>query len=114
MTDKKETTNKTAKLFKALAQKAFDFRTGSIVADSSFDEMIAFTRLHNHFLEMKFVSEKTKGILRDRYPFLKVGGRWRVSIPILYLYLVAARHPIGTFENSDMVDVYVMTQHSMR
>ena len=97
--------------FLALARRALSVTSiRELVSDSSYDEMIAFQQVYLRLMEMD-VNKKTRNLMEDRHPFVKVGGRWRVSMVKLYLFLVAARPAMLKTGNRKMFDLYDAVQN---
>lgn len=106
--------NEIARNLRKLASRAYLHPWSGRVTDNvSEDEVTAFHRMKKIFNE-KAMNDKQRGMLDDRYPFIKINGKWMVSIPKLYLYFFAARSIISTFQDEDMQAIYDGVQSASR
>lgn len=85
----KKQENKHVKHFVELSMRCLMLK-GDLISQSCYEEEIAFHLFHKRFKEMT-KSNRLINKLDDRYPFVKIEGKWFVSLPKLYLYLVDAR-----------------------
>ncbi len=103
----KQNADELARQYKKLASKAFvKPHEGKLLVDATDSEMIAFHKMHNHFLEHGKCNGKTENLLRSSYPFVKVNEAWYVSTLRLYLYLFYARSILASFENQNIQDIF--------
>lgn len=101
--------------YRNLSAKAFDLRgIKSLVAYSNFEEQTAFHKVHVRYMNSDKVEGSLKNKLEDRYPFIKIGGRWKVSIPKLFLYLLASRQLLAQFHDENMESVYKGIQNAQK
>lgn len=77
----------------------------NLVTESSFDEQIAFHKVHERLLE-HCRNERERSSLEVSYPFVKIGGRWHVSCINMYMYLLKARPALLATNNLVMKRVY--------
>lgn len=112
--------NKLAVNFFSLAHKALvPHKSSGIVFDSTYNEEVSFHRLHLRFMEMcrernTKSSNRQCNLLEERYPFVKINGRWKVSSTKLYLYLIACRSLIASFEDEIMQKVHDAIQNAQK
>ena len=84
----------------------------SLVVESNFDEKYAFHKMH---IELQLRSDsRNAGLLQDYYPFLKLGGKWRVSTVRMYNYLKAAQKALSTFQDEHIQAVFDVVQAAKR
>ena len=104
---------KTAQMFMTLSEKVLNPRKFErFIIHSNLDEKIAFHKMHSEFLSRG--NDKAKMLLEERYPFVKIKGKWHVMAPKLFLYLIAARGIICQFEDESMRRVYQSVQECQK
>lgn len=101
--------NKTARLFFELSERALSpDNRGSLVAQSSYEEQIAFHRMNKDI--MGRASRTLRYKLEESYPFIKIRGTWFVSIPRLFTYLLRAREVLAQYKDLHIRAVYAVVQ----
>lgn len=112
MDTKSFTAEYTAKCFLAVCQNAYVKPPSEVLVRAHEDEETAFHIMHKTFKEKSW--DKVKIDLDDSYPFIKVGGRWFLSIPKLYIYLFRARRVLAMSDHPAMVTVYNAVQRTSK
>jgi hypothetical protein len=80
-----------------------------LVIDSSFEEQIAFHKVYLRFLELS-LTERERTSIEMAYPFVKVGGRWKMSVPAFYVFLLRTRAVMSRIGNKKLFTVYTAIQ----
>lgn len=80
----------------------------SLVIESSFEEQVAFHKIHERLLELS--TNKRVILMSNRYPFVKVGGKWKFSAIAFAMYLDAAMPAMLKTKNEKMIAVHDICQ----
>jgi hypothetical protein len=101
---------KSLDVFVELAKDVLSFdKIKLLVIDSSFEEQIAFHKVYLRFLELS-LTEKERASIEMAYPFVKVGGRWKMSVPAFYVFLLRTRAVMSRIGNKKLFTVYTAIQ----